>query len=217
SQDRPCVTIELSKKGFDVLPSFPTFGGGYMIPNRDLTTWTFSYPEQLTRDLDAVHRERKYRVKQVIKVAKYWNRDNNKLIPSYHIEESAISIFTLNDFTNFEEAIRLWFDNAATYLSSVKFKSEDDYNSAISKINKVKNKLTDAKEKYDAGKEEEAVEIWKVIFGREFPTVSAEEAKAFSKSFSDGTLKIGSTGLLSATAGAAIPASKGFYGDVPTL
>jgi hypothetical protein len=214
-QDRPCVTIKLSDKNFDVLPSFEELGGGYLIPNYDLKSWTYSYPEKLTTDLDNIHRQRGYKVKPTIKAVKYWNRENNKLIPSYHIEETAINIFLINDFTNFEESIRIWFDNAEYNLSSIKFTSNDEYTKAVNKVKKVKDKLNDAKKKYDAGKEDEAIQLWKEVFGKEFPTISDEEAKNFSKSLSEGSLKNTSAGTLSTSAGFAISASKGFFGDVP--
>ncbi|MBW6484156.1 MAG: nucleotidyltransferase [Vicingaceae bacterium] len=213
-QDRPCVTIILSDKRFDILPSFEQFGGGYLIPNYDLETWTYSYPEQLTTNLDNTHKLRNYKLKPTIKAIKYWNRENNKLIPSYHIEETAISIFQLNNFTNYEEAIRLWFNNAEYYLQSSKFKSINDHTASINKIKKVKDKLNDAKKKYDEGKEGEAIQIWKDVFGKEFPTVDVEEAKNFSKALSEGNLKIGSTGVLSTTVGSAIGASKGFFNGI---
>lgn len=212
-QDRPCVTIELSNKSFDVLPSFEEIGGGYSIPNYDLKSWIYSYPEQLTKNLDSVHKNRDYKVKQVIKAVKYWNRENNKLIPSFHIEEVAINIFLLNSFKNFEEGIRLWYNNAESYLLSMKFKSNDDYTSALNKIKKAKDKLNEAKNLYDENKEAEAIKIWKDVFGQEFPTADIEEAKTFSKSLSEGSLKIAGTGMLSTTVGKVIPASKGFYGE----
>ena len=81
----------------------------------------------------------------------------------------------------------------------------------MNKIKKLNDKLNDAKNKYDEGKEGEAMQIWKDIFGKEFPTVNLDEAKNFSKSLSEGTLKIGSTGALSTTVGSAIGASKGFH------
>lgn len=213
-QDRPCVTIELSNKSFDVLPSFEQTTGGYLIPNYDLKSWTYSYPEKLTTDLDSIHKQRNYKVKPTIKAVKYWNRENNKLIPSYHIEEVAINIFQINDFKNYEESIRLWFNNAEYYLQSSKFKSTDDHIAAVNKIKKVKGKLNDAKKKYDEGKEGDAIQIWKDIFGKEFPTVDEEEAKSFSKSLSEGSLKIGTAGALSTTVGNAIGASKGFYNGI---
>jgi hypothetical protein len=67
---------------------------------------------------------------------------------------------------------------------------------------------------YDDGKEDEAIQIWKDIFGKEFPTVDAEEARNLSKSLSEGSLKVSTAGILSTTAGMAISASKGFFGDV---
>jgi hypothetical protein len=153
SQDRPCVTIKLSDKNFDILPSFEQSWGGYEMPNEDLKTWTSTYPEKLTDDLNSVNKTRNYKVKPIIKAIKYWNRENGKLIPSYHIEEVAISIFLLNDFKNVEEAIRTWFNNAEYQLESSKFRSVDQYTSAKNKIAKVKEKLNAAKEKYDESKE----------------------------------------------------------------
>jgi hypothetical protein len=193
---------------------FEELGGGYSIPNYDLKSWTYSYPEKLTTDLNNVHRLRGYKIKQTIKAVKYRNREDDKLIPSYHIEEAAINIFLVNDFTNFEESIRIWFNNAEYNLLSNKFKSNDDYNKALNKVKKVKDKLNEAKEKYDDSKEDEAIQIWKDIFGKEFPAISDEEAKDFSKSLSEGGLKISSAGALSTTVGTLISASKGFYGNV---
>lgn len=212
-QDRPCVTIYLSDKQFDVLPSFEELGGGYSIPNYDLKSWTYSYPEQLTTNLDTAHKNRNYKLKPLIKAIKYWNRENNKLIPSYHIEEVAISIFSYTNFTNYEEAIRIWFNNAGMYLQSIKFKSNEDYTAATNKINKVKEKLNEAKKLYDDNKEADAIKIWKAIFDKEFITADLNEAKNFAKSMTDGTMKIGSAGILSTTVGKAVPASKGFYGE----
>lgn len=216
-QDRPCVTIKLKDKNFDVLPSFPQPGGGYLIPNYDLSGWTFSDPKQLTKDLDDTHKQRNYKLKSVIKVIKYWNKEiNGKYIPSYHIEEASISMFKLNSITNFESAIRLWFENAEFSLQPQKFKSNDQYSTALKRVRKAKDKLNEAWKLCEAGKESEAKLIWKEIFVREFPSPDVEEAKKFSKSLSEGSLKVAATGALSTSTGMAMAASKGFYGDVST-
>lgn len=217
-QDRPCITISLSNKDFDVLPSFEQTGGGYLIPNYDLTSWTYSYPEQLSKNLDDVNRQRNYKVKPTIKTIKYWNRENGGLIPSYHIEELAISIFSTASFKNYEEYIRAWFDSAKLYLNSQKFDSDDKYDRASAKVEKIKDKLIEAKQLYDADEEHQALEIWKKVFGDEFPVVDekeVEEAKNFSRSLSSGGLKISSAGILSTSVGNSVPPSKGFFGDLP--
>lgn len=213
-QSRPCVTIELSDKDFDILPSFELEGGGYRIPNFDLKSWTFTYPEQLTKDLNDTHKNRNYKLKSLIKVIKYWNKENGKTIPSYHIEEIAINIFKINSFKNFEEGIRIWYNNAEYNLLSQKMNSNDDYTSILKKIKKVKDSLNEAKAKYDDNKEGECIQIWKSIFTREFPTVDLEEAKNFSKAIGEGALKISSSGALSTSIGKGISASKGYFGDV---
>ena len=98
-------------------------------------------------------------------------------------------------------------------MLSIKFKSNEDYTASINKIKKVKSKLNDAKKLYDDGKEDDAVIIWKEIFGKEFPIADVEEAKNHSKSLSEGTLKVTSTGILSSAIGKIIPASGGFHGE----
>lgn len=213
-QDRPCVTVVLSDKNFDILPCFEMQGGGYQIPHYELKSWTYSYPEQLTTDLNNTNQQRNYKLKPVIKAIKYWNRENGKVIPSYHIEEIAINIFKGTSFKNYEEAIRLWFSNAKYNLLSQKLKSNDEYLVILKKINKVSENLDDAKKKYDEKKEGEAIQIWKDIFGREFPTIDVEEAKSIAKSLSEGSLKIASSGILSTTSGNNVPASKGFFSGI---
>jgi hypothetical protein len=212
-QDRPCVTVVLSDKNFDVLPSLRRDGALY-IPNSDLDGWIFTNPKSHTDRLNQVHKERSYRVKPVVKAVKQWKRDNDQNIPSFHVEEVAIDIFGIYSITNLEDGIRLWFEHAETYLRSERFKSHDEYSKVLNKINKAKGKLQEAKALIDEKKEGEAKRIWKDIFGKEFPAIDEQEAKAFSESLSKGSLKYSATAGLSTSVGAAVAASKGFYGDI---
>ncbi len=215
TQDRPCVTVKLSDKNFDVLPSFEESYGGYLIPNYDLASWTYTYPEQLTNNLNECHRNNNYKIKPMVKVVKYWNREKNKKrVPSFQVEETMITYFNVNSFANYEEGIRSWFNNAEYYLDKSKFKTANKYDDSISKIKKVKEKLNEAKSHIDNNKKTEAIKIWKEIFGKEFPTTDESEAKNFGKSLAEGSLKISSTGALSESSGRDIPASKGFYGNI---
>lgn len=214
TQDRPCVTVTLKAINFDVLPSFEESYGGYLIPNYDLESWTYSYPEELTLNLNESHRNNDYKLKDVIKAVKYWNKENKKLVPSFQIEETMITYFNINKITNYEEAIRLWFNNAEYYLEKNKFKTNNQYDDAIKKIKSVRDKLNKAKEHIDKKENAEAIQIWKKVFGKEFRLSDEEEAKAFSKQLSEGTLKAASIGTISSTIGKKIPASKGFYGDL---
>ena len=211
-QDRPCVTVFLSDKNFDVLPSLLESGAHY-IPSQDLSVWILTDPETHSNTLNQVHANRGYKVKPIVKAVKYWKRENKVNIPSFHVEEIAIDIFNYYTFTNLEEGIRLLFENAEGQLDINRFKSFDEYEK-VKKINKVKDKLTEAKQFIDDKNEPDAIKIWKKIFDKEFPTIDTFEAKNFSKSLSEGSLKYSSVAGLSTTAGSAIASSKGFYGEI---
>ena len=212
-QDRPCVTVVLSDKKFDILPSLRKTGALY-IPNSDLSGWIYTDPITHTDNLNEVHRNRNYKVKPIVKAVKQWKRENCQAIPSFHIEEVAISIFDIWTFKNLEEGIRLWFEYAEIYLQVERFNSYDEYSKAKEKIKKVKDKLQEAKKLLDEKEEGKAKKNWKDIFGRNFPAIDDDEAKAFSESLSKGSLKYSTTAGLSASLGTAMAASKGFYGDI---
>lgn len=212
-QDRPCVTIQLSNKNFDVLPSLRKAGALY-IPNNDLTSWTFTDPKTHTAQLNETNKRRHYKVKGVVKAVKQWKRENSQNIPSFHIEEVAIEVFNFYDFSNYEEGIRLWFENAESYLKTDRFNSYDEYDKVKNKVYDVKSRLAEAKRLIDDNKVGEAKKIWKDIFGREFPVLDEEDAKNIADASKKGTLKYSATTGLSTIAGSAMVASKGFYGDV---
>lgn len=213
-QDRPCVTVELSNKSFDILPAFEFGETGYQIPDYDLASWILSYPKTLSESLDNAHKDYNYKLKDIVKAIKYWNRLNDKIIPSFHIEEIAVKVFYYDTFSNFEKSIRKWFNDAEYHIESSKFKSETEYDKFKKKLEKTKNKLNEASDYLDNKNENEAKKIWKEIFQKEFPIIDEEEAKEFAKLLSEGSLKMASSGVLSATAGKTVSISKGFFGDV---
>jgi len=107
----------------------------------------------------------------------------------------------------------MWFNNAEFYMLTEKFKSTSDYDAAKTKLAKVKKKLNEAKDLLDKGEEYKAKEIWKEIFGKDFPLTDEEEAKNFSKAMQEGTLKVTAAGILSTISGKAVQISGGFHGE----
>ncbi len=212
-QDRPCVTVHLSDKNFDVLPSLRKAGTLY-IPNNDLTGWTFTDPKTHTARLNETNKLRNYKVKGVVKAVKQWKRENNQNIPSFHIEEIAVDVFNIYNFSNYEEGVRLWFENAEGFLRNNRFNSYNEYEKVKKKICEVKEKLVEANKLNDSHNVGEAKKIWKDIFGREFPVLDEKEAKNIADASKKGTLKYSATAGLSTIAGSAMAASKGFYGYV---
>jgi hemerythrin len=211
-QDRPCVSIELSKINFDVLPCFDAGNGVYYMPNHDLTSWTVTNPKTHTVELNKLNTESKGRLKSVIKAVKYWKREYKQNIPSYHVEEIAMLVFRNNVITNVKQGIEKWFEQGSGYMEMTKFDSIEEHGKVKEKVKKIHSKLKDAADKYEKN-EAEAIKIWKEIFDKEFDVIDEAEARELSKALSEGSLKIGSTGVLSTTLGKTVPASSGFYGE----
>ncbi|HTB53207.1 MAG TPA: hypothetical protein VK718_10585 [Ferruginibacter sp.] len=211
-QDRPCVTIQLVDKKFDVLPCFGNDEDGYLIPNSDLSGWIFSNPVKHSDALTEVNKKNN-KVIPLIRIIKYWNKENKKIIPSFHIEEIAISIFSAAQFSNFEEGIYHWFHNVQTFLASAKFNNKTEYDEAKNKLEKAKNKIDEANRLYNVdNKESEAIKIYKEVFGDKFPTISEEEAKRMNEAMKSGSLKMNSAGVLSAIGNIVVKPTK-FFGD----
>lgn len=210
-QDRPCVTINLADKKFDVLPCFGNDNDGYRIPDTALTGWVFSNPVKHSENLTAVNKKNN-KVVPLVRIIKYWNKENKKIIPSFHIEEITIEIFNTVEFTNFEEAVFHWFHNSLIFLQYDKFDNTADYEEAKKRLQKAKEKIDNAHKICFEGKEADAVKLYKEVFGDKFPTISEEEAKALNESMKSGNLKMSSTGILSTVASIAVQSTK-FFGD----
>lgn len=152
-------------------------------------------------------------VKDVVKAVKSWKKHNGYRIPSFHIEEIAIGIFNIYSLNNLEEGIRKWFNYAKYYIQKERFNTNNQYNASLDAINDISDELTDAKSKKDNNNEPEAIKIWHSVFGKDFPTISEEDAKKMNSLLTSGNLKYGATTGLSAVSGHAVAASKGFYGE----
>jgi hypothetical protein len=212
SQDRPCVTVTLSDKVFDVLPAYRFVGGYFYIPNEDLESWQLvPDPDTHTKELNKVNADRNYLVKKVIKAVKHWNRRQKYPFLSIEIEQIAIKVFRVNDFSNLEEGIRKWYTNAALNLGATVLKT---WQLQQDLVNGVKEKLIEANGYNKNNEEGKAKKIWKKVFGDDFNIGDVNEAKSNSKALSDGSLKYSSIFGLSTSKGKDIPASSGFFGEV---
>lgn len=211
-QDRPCITIDLSKLHIDVMPAL-RHAGALKIPNGELNGWMFTDPKSHNERFSDVDRRRDYKVKDVVKAVKYWKREYDVPVLSFQTEQVACYVFDLLDFSNAEEGIRLWFDNAEGYLGMLMTGSYNDFIKARDAVRKMKARLNDAKESKDQGDSAAAIRIWKELFGRDFPVIDVNEARSFGAAIKDGSLKWTAAAGLSTTVGKALAASGGFYGD----
>ena len=206
-QSRPCITIDLADKHIDVLPSIRK-NDYLLIPSPDLSYWMETRPKEHTKQLQQVNDMRNSKVKHVVMAIKSWKKNNDLKIASFHVEQIAIHVFNIYDFSNHKDGILLWFKYAILSLNSNLCGTQNQYQAVLDSIKNVQSILEDAENKSD----KEAIVIWKSVFGSDFPKYDQEQAKTFSKALTEGKLRLSASAGLSMIGGKAIPASKGFYG-----
>lgn len=211
-QDRPCITIDLSKLHIDVMPAL-RHAEALRIPDASLTGWIFSDPKTHNLNFSDIDQRFNNKVRDIVKVVKRWKNINELPLPSFQIEVIAGYIFNIIGFSNEVEGIQLWFMHAEDYLTQTMLGSYQQFEDVKNAISNTKNKLIEAITFINRGDQASAIRIWKEVFQRDFPAIDVNEARTFGQAIRDGGLKWSSVVGLSTAFGSAIASSKGFYGE----
>jgi hypothetical protein len=185
-RDGQAVSLEFTKwPNVDIVPVSRTTNEDnsvryYNVPNMNNEAWIKSRPRLHASNLAKKNSNTEcgHRFKELIKMAKWWNYENGSFLSSYHVE-----IIALNSLYGFieEHPFNLYWlfkciqDKAHTrifdglnYVSSdLTYAQREIFDLRIG--NAVK-RLDDADTCVRQGKEREAIEKYKVVFGDEFPT-----------------------------------------------
>lgn len=152
----------------------------YNVPDSNTDKWIESRPKALAATIESKSSECGYNFRRIIKIIKHWNRIHSDYLSSYHIEVLAINVLSGNMddtpwhvFKFFEDARKLlesylWYDTGFA----------DDYllwsnrQEALKRFDTAITKSRDAWYKtYGENNDHEgAIEIWRQIFGGEFPS-----------------------------------------------
>jgi hypothetical protein len=180
------VTLKLNSYewNFDIVPSFYTDTGYYIIPNGS-GGWKATDPRIDQNRISELNQKHKGKINQIVRTLKFWNnRASMPTIPSYLIENIIINFF------NTKEEISDWIDvnliNFWNHLSSAIYNNvpdpkgfQDDLNTlSRDDRDKIAAKASDTYDKgYEAYKietseknQEKAINKWRLIFGNDFPT-----------------------------------------------
>jgi hypothetical protein len=127
SKDGQAINVQLKASGIgiDVVPCFhviPNNGGQdvYYIPvgyGRD--DWMITNPKIDQSISDYLHERHNRKLKSIIKLLKYWNREgNNERLRSYHLETMAWYIFHNHPsaIDNYADGVKYFFQSADQYL-----------------------------------------------------------------------------------------------------
>jgi hypothetical protein len=151
----------------------------YNVPNSNDQSWIKSRPKKHSSNIEARSSECGQNFRRIIKMIKHWNRTHGNYLQSYHIEVLALEILSgnLEDiswhiFQFFEKARdklngHVWYDLgfADEYLSW------SDREEVKKRLDTAIEKSRDAWYKTYGSNDDRkgAIEIWRQIFGSEFP------------------------------------------------
>ena len=182
-QEAATLQLNSYEWNFDIVPSFYTDTGYYLIPDGN-GEWKATDPRIDQKRTTDINKKHDGKILQLIKTLKYWNkRAQMPTIPSYLFENLVLNFF------NSKDKISDWIDvnliNFWLHLKTEIYNSVPDPKGFQSDLNtlsyedktKISNKAGDTYNKgYDAYKietegknQESAINKWREIFGDDFP------------------------------------------------
>lgn len=92
-QSHPAVVLELNHLMFDLVPG-KKFLRWYQIPvpgDSEYEKWKFADPLSLNDTINDMNKLNGYKLKQAVRIMKYWNAKNNYVFNSFEIEKMLVS------------------------------------------------------------------------------------------------------------------------------
>jgi hypothetical protein len=165
----------------DAVPAFECDGGHYEIPDKVTGTWIRTNPEKHKEQATAKNKEIDGRWVPLVKMAKGWNRANDKpLKPSFLIEvmaeelvEAPFSTYP-DEIRNFFAAMeanvgRNWPDPAGLGPLVSDQMTPELVTKARKSLQEAQRKATLARRAEETGRQGEALQIWREVLGDYFP------------------------------------------------
>jgi Second Messenger Oligonucleotide or Dinucleotide Synthetase domain len=111
SPDGHAVTITFTDFKVDVVPGFYRTGGGYLIPDSQLTRWLATDPKKHVEIWSAANKAHNGDLVPVLKMLKGWNQSRG-VLRSFHLETLALSVLDGVRIDSFPSGVRYVFDKA---------------------------------------------------------------------------------------------------------
>lgn len=182
SRNGQAVSIRFEDFVVDVVPGFSRERGGYLIPNSVTKTWLSTDPKKHVEIMSAQNAAHDRDLIPLIKMVKGWNTTIDKYFHSFHLEALAIQILTGVTISDFPSGVRYYFDKGRTVIKEKNLDPAgygDDLGKYIDTQQKVQEAVAKFELAYDRaikaedlarrGYVENAVEMWRKVFGDYFP------------------------------------------------
>lgn len=160
----------------DIAPVFQWSGGGYALPNGSggwLTTDPYAHHDWI----DERHKDLGYRLKPMVRMMKRWNNVHSKHLKGFHLEAMVATVFSSLG-TDSGDACEKFFQWAQNSLS-VTDPAGGDLSSyltwtkraaVVSNLESARQRAAKANAAEASGDYAEAIRLWRIIFGDDFPS-----------------------------------------------
>jgi hypothetical protein len=174
------ATLAFPDFDVDVVPAVPFQGSSYLIPDARRQRWVSTDPDKQIEIWTSANEMQGDKLIPLIKMIKAWNKRQNKLLRSFHLESLALQVFTGVPVAEYWHALADFFVRAAQHVDYVPDPSGQGGNLAyyldFSRAHVVKDRMKEARWRAieaitldDFGKTDRAFAKWRDIFGDYFP------------------------------------------------
>ena len=182
SRNGQAVSVRFEDFVVEVVPGFSRKGGGYLIPNSVTKTWLSTDPKKHVEIMSAHNQAHDGDLIPLIKMVKGWNTTIDKYFRSFHLEALAIQILNEVTISDFPSGVRYYFDKGRTVIKEKNLDPAgygDDLGKYIDTQQKVQEAVAKFELAYDRaikaedyarrGYVQNAVDMWRKVFGDYFP------------------------------------------------
>lgn len=161
----------------DIAPVFEWTNGGYALPNGK-GGWLTTNPDVHASYMAKRNSELSSNLKPLVRVLKRWNQVHGRRLNSFHLEVIAAHPFS-NIGSSSREALKMFFENAHSFLSvSDPAGHSGDLSTYLTTLGRSQvlasfrtayERSVRANQAEAAGRTEEAINLWRIVLGGDFP------------------------------------------------
>jgi hypothetical protein len=161
----------------DIAPVFKWSTGGYALPN-GTGGWLSTDPDVHDEWISRRHRELDNQLKPMIRMIKRWNNVHSEYLKGFHIEVVLATVFN-SIGGNSRDACAKFFEWGQNHLSVrdpaghsgdlSSYLSQTSRANVLSNMRSAQGRAAKANAAEAAGNHHEAIRLWRIIFGDEFP------------------------------------------------
>jgi hypothetical protein len=161
----------------DVAPVFKWSGAGYALPNGN-GGWLTTDPDEHEKYFNRRNEELDHRAKPIVRMIKQWNRTHSKYLKSFHLEVMVNQAFTTlgGDSRDACEKFFSWAKSNVTVLDPAghggdlsTYLTSTNRQNVVANLEAARQRAASANASERAGDHKEAIRLWGLVFGSEFP------------------------------------------------